>query len=383
MRIRTQIFILLALFSASYTYSSFLTLPAPFLRWASHSTANHWDYLRTHFTWHTMAAKAPVQKQLAWLSQHPSYMTEITKRGSPYLFYISHEVYKRHLPAELALLPIIESAFDPQARSSAGATGLWQLIASTAKAQGIALKPWYDGRKDVISSTRAALDHLESLYDEFDQNWLLAIAAYNSGSGTVKKAMLRNLKLGKSTAFWDLDLPPETKAYIPKLIALTEVIRKPERYQQTLPLLPHRPYFDSLQLPSKMDLKTAAQLSDLSVETLYALNSGIHPMIQKAPLGTHFSLILPNEKSQAFRKRLASIPEGLEIQWQRYKIQKGDTIEGISRKFKTLPEMICTLNDHPKALYIGQELVIPKGAYPSSTTLNLQSPFDAPIKPPS
>ena len=192
-------------------------------------------HLRGQFNLALHLNEPQVQAQLNWFIANPDYLTRVFKRGALYLPHIVTEVQKADLPMEFVLLPVIESAFDPFAYSSGRASGLWQFIPSTARLYNVNIDWWYDGRRDLIDSTNAATAFLLDLGQTFDEDWLLALAAYNAGPGTVKKAMRKNRTRQRSEAFWQLDLPRETKGYIPKLLALAAIVKRPEQYNITLP----------------------------------------------------------------------------------------------------------------------------------------------------
>lgn len=231
-------------------------------------------------------------------------LNNVGVRASPYLHYIIEEIEKRDMPGELALLPMIESAYETQATSSAKAAGLWQFIPSTGKMYGLKQDQYYDGRRDVKASTRAALDYLTVLHKEFDKNWMLALAAYNAGEGRIRKAIQKNKKKGKSTSFWELDLPKETKEYVPKLLALAEVVRK---NKTTLPSIENKPYFEQVQLGKAVDLSKVAELADIEVKELKRLNAG-YKKAATAPAGKGpQELLLPVENAQTLKLNLHKI----------------------------------------------------------------------------
>jgi len=182
-----------------------------------------------------------LDKQLAWYSSNQSYIDRVFKRGERYLYHIVNELEAQQMPLELALLPVVESAFDPFAYSHSHAAGLWQFIPGTGKRFGLERNWWYDGRRDPVASTAAAIKYLSYLHRYFDGDWLLALAAYNSGEGNVRRAIARNKRLGKPTDFWSLKLPRETQAYVPQLLAVAAVIRTPEKYNTVLPKIANRP----------------------------------------------------------------------------------------------------------------------------------------------
>ena len=210
-------------------------------------------------------------KHEEWYASRPDYIKRMTERSQRYLFHIVEEVQKRGMPTEIALLPMIESAFNPQAYSRSRASGIWQFIPSTGKNFGLKQNWWVDNRRDVTAATNAALDYLQKLHGMFGA-WDFALAAYNAGEGTVQRAIDRNRKQGLPTDYQSLSLPPETKNYVPKLQAIKNIITDPEKYGLTLNSIPNRPYFARVTTPKQIDAKLAAQLAEISYEEFTALN---------------------------------------------------------------------------------------------------------------
>jgi membrane-bound lytic murein transglycosylase D len=219
-------------------------------------------------------AEKRVQQFVKHYAQEEQYWSKIGVKASPYLFYIVEQLEARNMPGELALLPILESAFEPHATSHKGAAGLWQFIPGTGRSFGLKQDRWYDGRRDIAASTTAALDYLSTLHKQFDENWMLALAAYNAGEGRVQQAINKNKKAGISTSFWSLSLPQETKDYIPKLLALAEVVRHPEKHSVSLPLIENKPYFIHIELGKHLDFHKVAKLADINIQEVKRLNPG-------------------------------------------------------------------------------------------------------------
>lgn len=213
-----------------------------------------------------------VQKYVEQYSREEEKLQKITHQASPYLFYVIDQIEKRDLPGELALLPMIESAYLPHVTSPKGAAGLWQFIPGTGRDFGLKQNKWYDGRRDVKLSTIAALNYLEILHEEFGNDWMLALAAYNAGPGTVRKAIKKNLKKGLSTSFWALNLPKETREYVPKFLALAQVVGNPEKHDIDLPALDNKPYFSHVDMGKKPDIKKIAIMADMDLKELKRLN---------------------------------------------------------------------------------------------------------------
>ena len=221
-----------------------------------------WARIRNHFSLPSVNDPR-IDEQLAWYSRHQEYMNRVADRAQPYLYYIVEQLEQEHVPSEIALLPIVESAFQPFAYSHGRAAGIWQFIPSTGRRLGLKQNWWYDGRRDVHASTIAAIKLLKTLANEFNGDWMLALAAYNSGSGTVWKAIRHNKRRGKPTDFFSLNLPPETRAYVAKLLAIKRIIADPQTYGLTLAPIPNEPFFKLVNVGSQIDLSLAADLAGI------------------------------------------------------------------------------------------------------------------------
>lgn len=316
-----------------------------------------WQRIRSGFAL-PFRANERVDAQLHWFASNPDYVDRVSKRAEPYLHYIVTQVEKRHLPSEIALLPIVESGFQPFAYSSGRAAGIWQFIPSTARLFDLKQNWWYDGRRDIIASTGAALDYLEKLNSEFGGDWLLTLAAYNSGAGTVMRAMRRNQRAGKPTDFWSLDLPAETQAYVPRLLALRALVENPAHYGIALEPIPDAPYFRTVDLNSQIDLAMAAKMAGISVEEVYRLNPGFNRWAT-APNGPH-RLVLPAENADQFEHALAMVPERERVTWRRHRIRDGETLSQIARHYRTSVGVLQRIN-HLRGHIIraGRHLLIP------------------------
>ena len=207
-----------------------------------------------------------------WYLQHPRYLSTVTDRASSYLFLVMEELDKRKMPMELALLPMIESSYDPHAYSPAQAAGLWQFVPTTGREFNLRQTNWYDGRRDITASTKAAINYLNRLHDMFNGDWLLALAAYNAGEGTVSRAIERNQKLGLPTDYWNLPLPQETRDYVPKLLALSQVVSTPEAYGVNLTPIANEPYFEAVAINDRLDLTRVAAFANIDEDELIQLN---------------------------------------------------------------------------------------------------------------
>ncbi|WP_448217048.1 LysM peptidoglycan-binding domain-containing protein [Endozoicomonas sp. 2B-B] len=298
-----------------------------------------------------------VLAELRWYKKNQGYFDRVSDRASPYFYFILIEAEKRGVPLELALMPIVESAFDPFAYSHAGASGLWQFMPATGEHYGLEQNWWYDGRRDVVEATRAALDYMVSLHEMFD-DWELALAAFNSGPGRVMNAVNKNERRGKSTRFWHLDLPRETTAYVPKLIALGKIVRDPAKYGIKLKSIPNKPHFAKVETGGQLDMAKAANLAGVTLNELYRLNPGINRW-STPPSGPHH-LLVPVAKAESFRTELAQLPAEKRMQWQRYSVKSGDSLIRIANTFNTKPGLIKEANKMETDLIrVGQSLLIP------------------------
>lgn len=299
-----------------------------------------------------------IDSQIRWFTSNNDYLDRVQERAAPYLYFILEEAEQRGIPSELALLPIVESGFRPFAYSPGRAAGLWQFIPSTGKHFGLEQNWWYDGRRDVVAATRAAFDYLNQLASQFDGDWQLALAGYNAGAGTVQRAIKRNLRKGKPTDFWSLELPDETMRYVPKLLAVAKVMADPQQYGITLAEIPNQPYFDSIDIGSQLDLALAADMAGISIEELYRLNPGFNRWAT-APDGPH-RLSIPVEQAERFSEALDALDPQKRLRWSRYKIRPGDNLGGIARKHKTTVALLQQVNKlKGNNIRAGKHLLIP------------------------
>ncbi len=299
-----------------------------------------------------------VRVQRNWYAKHPQYLQRVTERSRRYAWHIHQEVKRRGMPAEIALLPIVESAYDPFAYSHGRAAGLWQFIPATGKRFKLKQDWWYDGRRDLLDSTNAALDYLQYLNKRFKGDWLLALAAYNSGEGTVSKAVRRNRKKGRPVTFWDLKLPKETRAYVPKLIALKQLVNHPDRYGVDLGPLPDEPYFEIVKTNGQIDLAIAADLAGIELNDLYRLNPGFNQWAT-SPRGPH-RLLIPVDRASDFRQAIAALPPEKRVQWLRHKIKKGETLSQIAKRYHTTTAALKAANGvSGTSIRAGKHLLVP------------------------
>lgn len=320
-----------------------------------------WQRLRAGFMLDLDRDNARIRAQRDWYVRHPQYIERVTRRAQRYLHHIVNEVEARGLPMELALLPIVESAFDPFAYSHGRAAGLWQFIPSTGRAFGMHQDYWHDDRRDVLTSTESALTYLTQLAKRFDGDWELALASYNAGAGNVSKAIRRNSRQGKATDFWQLSLPRETRAYVPKLIAISQIIRDPQGFGLTLTAIAETPYFSVVDIGGQLDLQRAAELSGITQEEIYYLNPSLNRWATP-PDGPH-RLLVPVAAADTLQHELAALPDDQRLRWQRYRIQPGDTLGGIARRFNTDINTLRGSNQLRGNLIVaGRELLIPQPA---------------------
>jgi membrane-bound lytic murein transglycosylase D len=290
----------------------------------------------------------------------------VVERGSRYFHYIISETERRGLPTELALLPIVESAFDPFAYSHGHAAGLWQFIPATGKYFGLTQSWWHDDRRDVIAATDAALTYLERLSKRFDGDYTLALAAYNSGGGTVSSAIRHNTNANKPTDFWSLKLPKETRHYVPKLLALAKIFADPQAYGIDLPALANKPYFAVVETGSQLDLAKAAELAATDIDEMYLLNPSFNRWATN-PDGPH-RLLVPVASAERFRKALKTYPVNLRVSWRNYRVRSGDSLGTIAQRFETTAPVIRKLNKlNGDTIRIGQRLMIPSATGDSET----------------
>jgi len=317
-----------------------------------------WPRMRSGFTLDANLDQPRVRAEINYYQRHPEYIKRVVNRGDRYLHYIVEEAERRGIPLEIALLPVVESAFHPFAYSHGRAAGLWQFIPGTGKHYGLKQNWWYDGRRDIAASTHAAFDYLEDLNRRFKGDWLLALAAYNSGGGTVNSAIRKNRKRGRPTDFWHLDLPKETRGYVPKLLAIAAVIDGPERIGVTLPEVANTPAFEIINTGGQIDLALAADLAGLTMDELYWFNPGYNQWATD-PNGPH-QLLIPSEKSQQFTTQLAALPQQKRIKWKRYKIGEGDVLGKIAQRHATSVELIRQVNGiKGNDIRAGRYLIIP------------------------
>ena len=299
-----------------------------------------------------------VKRAISWYRRNPEYLHRLTQRARPYLPYIVREVEKRDMPMEFALLPVVESAFRVRAYSRAGASGLWQFMPSTGKRYGLNQNWWYDGRRDVVESTRAALDYLTKLLEEFGDDPLLAVAAYNWGEGNVRRAIARNRARGKPADVWSLRLPRETQVHVSRLVAFSAIVERPDAYGVAFDSIPDRVDFRPVPIDGQINLAFAAGLAGITLAELRRLNPGFK-RATTAPGAPH-RLQFPSDAAERFTAKLAQRPAERQGSWTRYAIVYGDTLGEIAGRYGTSVSALKYTNGLASDRIIaGNDLMVP------------------------
>ena len=318
---------------------------------------NLWIHIRQGFQLPELDSPLVLQ-QTRWLTARPDYLDRSMARSSRYLFYIVEEVNRRKMPSELALLPFVESAFNPEAKSTAKAMGIWQFMPRTGKDFKLTQNVFRDERRDVIQSTNAALDYLQRLYNQFG-DWQLALAAYNWGEGNVAKAIKRNQAQRKPTDYRSLTMPRETREYVPKLMAYKNIVNDPAAYGIVLPELENHPYFVAIDVTRDIDVEVAAQLAEMSLEDFRNLNPAFNkPVILGA---ADQQMLLPFTRAELFQMNLASYSKPLSS-WTALTVTKSETPEQLATRLVLNPQLIRDVNNIPRGMRIraGSTILIPK-----------------------
>jgi peptidoglycan lytic transglycosylase D len=316
------------------------------------------DRMRAGFKLDDHPEEPGIDQQLDWFASNPDYLQRSFGRSELYLYHIVTQLEARGMPLEIALLPVVESAFEPYAYSRARAAGMWQFIPDTGSRFGLKQDWWYDGRRDIVESTRAALDYLQALHDEFNGDWLLAIAAYNCGEMAVERALDANRAAGRPLDFWSLKLPTETRAYVPKLLAMKRLISDPETYGLSISPIPNQPYFARVETKGQINLKLAAEIAGVTEEELYELNPAFHRWATD-PNGPHY-LLLPVDGAQVFTENVTQLTEEQRMGLAHYTVHKGDSVLSVAHQFGTSVNVIRDLNGLPEGrLTVGADLRVP------------------------
>ena len=302
-----------------------------------------------------------IEKQATVLLRDKSYLNRVSHRANPYAFYILEEIDKRNLPRELVLLPVIESAYKPNARSRSSAMGLWQFIPSTSRFLGMKTNWWYDARRDIVTSTQYALDYLQTINKKFDGDWLLTLAAYNAGHGRVSRAVARNRQQGKPTDYWSLKLPRETMNYVPRFLATSRIFTHPGDYGISQHPVKNEQHFAIVPVESQLDLKLAAKMAGMSPKELKVYNPGFLRWTTD-PNGPH-RLVLPLDKINRFKRQFSQLAKEDRVQLTEHKVRSGDTLTGIAMRYGTSVSVLKSTNKLKGSMInVGQVLQVPRGS---------------------
>jgi len=329
--------------------------------------ADLWERIRAGFGLPKIDSPL-VARHARWYLNRPEYVQRMVERSHRYLYFIIEELEKRNMPTEIALLPMIESAYNPQAYSPARAAGIWQFIPSTGRKYGLQQDFWYDGRRDVLAATRAALDYLQFLHDMFG-DWELALAAYNWGENAVQRAVANNRAHHKATNYASLRMPKETRNYLPKLQAVKNIIANPKLLGLELETIPNRPYFAVVKTSGHIDVVKAAQLADMPVEEFRSLNPGYNRPVIIQAAARH--IVVPIDNVDEFHANLERNGDPL-VTWQTYTLKKGETLNKVASKFGTTGYRLREVNgfDGRKHIRPGQVLLVPFASEDDATNLN-------------
>jgi len=319
--------------------------------------SNLWNYIANQQKFE-IDNNPRIQQQIDWFEKHPTYLTHISERAEPYLYLVVQEIEKEELPIEIALLPIVESGYYPFSYSHGTAVGVWQFIPSTGKLYGLEQDWWHEDRRHILNSTRAAVEYLKDLSQIFNGDWMLAIAAYNAGPGRIQRAIKANQKVGKKTDYWSLDLPNETERYIPKLLALSMIVKEPFKFGQKLTPIDNSRFLEVVELNSQFDLALIAQWTGLSIDEIYTFNPGLRRWA--TPVSLPYDLLLPVTVLKDFEDNLAKSGKMPQISWARHKVESGDSLIYLAKKYKTTVEQIKSVNElQSNLIRIGDYLIVP------------------------
>lgn len=319
--------------------------------------ADLWDRIRMQLSIE-IPDNERVQTHIDWYKSHPTYLQRISQQAAPFLHLIVEMIEERDLPVELALVPVVESAYDTFAYSHGSASGIWQFIPSTATSYGLEINWWYDGRRDIVAATETALDYLDRLHRTFDGDWLHALAAYNAGQGRLAGLIRRAENAGQPSDFWSLELPLETQNYVPKILALATLLRDSEAHGVNWSFVANQPATTVIELDNQIDLAQAAEMANMSLRELHRYNSGYNRWAT-GPDGPH-RLLLPLENAELFTQQLAQTSPADWMNWQRHQVQSGESLSRIAQRYGTTTRAIQqanNLDDH--LIRQGDHLLIP------------------------
>ena len=319
-----------------------------------------WTRIRSGFLLEPTLQDSPrVDQQRLHYASQPRYFEITSERAQRYLHYVVEELDKRDMPLELALLPFVESGYNPLVYSRSQAAGIWQFIPSTGRVFSLRQDAVYDGRRDITASTSAALDYLSKLSDMFDGDWLLAVAAYNCGEGCVGRAVKRNQQLGLPADYWNLQLPGETMNYVPRLLALAQIVSTPEQYGMALPELHDQPYFAQITIKRPLDLLKAAELAGTTADEMRYLNPAFKHRV--ATPSEPYQLLIPVEQAEQFSAALARLPDNERVPFAHYTVRRGDNLSQIARQHNSSVAALRQANNlNGNLINVGQKLIVPQ-----------------------
>jgi len=321
--------------------------------------ANVWDRVVDRFSLPECSNREVNLQWARWYADRPDYMARIFKRAEPWIHYIAEELERRNMPGELALLPIVESAYDPFAYSSGRALGTWQFIAETGRRYGLKQNWWYEGRRDVWSSTQAALEYLTYMNKMFEGDWLLALAGYNAGEGRVSRLIKRNEAAGKPADYWNLALPRETRGYVPKLMGLTCLFKYPERYDFKIAHTPDEPVIDAVDIGRQADLVLISQMSQTPIDVLFTLNPGYNRWAT-SPEGP-FRVVLPLANARHLENSMHNTDPSSLMRWDQMVVERGDTLSDLSIRHHVPIDVLKSSNNlKSNTIRPGQKLMLPR-----------------------
>ncbi|MGB6977267.1 MAG: LysM peptidoglycan-binding domain-containing protein [Gammaproteobacteria bacterium] len=331
--------------------------------------------MRHDFAMPNDTSRSEVQQRIHWFQRNQDYLNHTIARSAPYIYYIYQQTQIRHLPAELALIPIVESDYNPTAYNVSGASGLWQIMPDTAAGFGLKKDWWYDGRHDVVASTNAALSFFNYLHSFFDNDWLLAVAAYDWGPGAVQHVVRSSRARYRQSDFWHLPMPAETRDYVPRLLALAAIVRDPKHYGIDLLPVNDAPYVEQVNVGTQIDIAQAAKLAGVSEQTLHHLNPGYRRWATD-PNGP-YTLLIPVSNAEQFKTNLAILPPSERTGFRYHIVQAGETLERIAEHYKTSTSILRRINNlRGSYVHAHQGIVLP--TKPTAVAIATGSTSDAP-----
>ncbi|MFT5706003.1 MAG: membrane-bound lytic murein transglycosylase D [Oceanospirillaceae bacterium] len=347
--------------SYNSNYNSFDKNAAPLQQFYTNNDINNndlWQLTRENLQFSDLFDQPRVKKEVKMYNRYPQHMSKVSKQAEPYYYYVLNEVLNRGFPSEVALLPVIESMYNPNAYSYGKASGIWQFIPSTAIYLGININNNYDGRRDLITSTKTALDYLARLNKRFDGDWMLTFAAYNGGGGTVSKAIRKNKEKGMATDYWSLNLPRETTQYVPRILAIADIVHNPRKYKIEIPTIANKPFFKVIKAKGRVDLKKIAKIARIDKSLFQKLNSGFSNNIISTK-GLH-RILVPVNRASSLTLALNSPANTQYMNATHYKIQPGDSLGMIAQNHGVSTRALKQVNSLSNSkIRVGKTLLIP------------------------